>query len=174
MRSTCVATWCQRLADNRDQSRNNTSTVRTWQRYFIDRKENMCDRWSKLVVWRTISTCYFWQGRDSRSIFSAKKKYAQQLPGTQKCLLHFAEVSSNRGTPRSPLLMGCSLINHPFWGTVPPFSEPPFQHVPPAVPLRYQAPRGPSGSAGFARGGCDADRPPWGLTKVCRRMGYTP
>ena len=26
-------------------------------------------------------------------------------------------VSSNRGTPKSSILVGFSLINHPFWGT---------------------------------------------------------
>ena len=33
------------------------------------------------------------------------------------------EVSWNRGTPKSSILKGCSIINHPFWGT--PFMEPP-------------------------------------------------
>ncbi len=26
-------------------------------------------------------------------------------------------VSKNRGTPKSSILMGLSIINHPFWGT---------------------------------------------------------
>ena len=26
-------------------------------------------------------------------------------------------VSKNRGTPKSSILMGFSIINHPFWGT---------------------------------------------------------
>ena len=26
-------------------------------------------------------------------------------------------VSKNRGTPKSSILIGCSIINHPFWGT---------------------------------------------------------
>ena len=26
-------------------------------------------------------------------------------------------VSKNRGTPKSSILIGCSLLNHPFWGT---------------------------------------------------------
>ena len=27
-------------------------------------------------------------------------------------------VSKNRGTPKSSILIGISLINHPFWGTI--------------------------------------------------------
>ena len=30
-------------------------------------------------------------------------------------------VSKNRGTPKSSILMGFSIINHPVWGTVPLF-----------------------------------------------------
>ena len=26
-------------------------------------------------------------------------------------------VSKNDGTPKSSILVGCSIINHPFWGT---------------------------------------------------------
>ena len=40
-------------------------------------------------------------------------------------------VSRNRGTPKSSILMGCSLINQPFWGS--PFMEtpiyPPWTHA---------------------------------------------
>ena len=27
------------------------------------------------------------------------------------------DVSENSGTPKSSILIGCSIINHPFWGT---------------------------------------------------------
>ena len=27
------------------------------------------------------------------------------------------DVSKNKGTPKSSILIGCSIINHPFWGT---------------------------------------------------------
>ena len=30
---------------------------------------------------------------------------------------HYMGVSKNRGTPKSSILIGFSLINHPFWGT---------------------------------------------------------
>ena len=33
------------------------------------------------------------------------------------------DVSKNRGTPKSSILIGFSIINHPFWGT--PFLETP-------------------------------------------------
>ena len=32
-------------------------------------------------------------------------------------------VSSNGGTPKSSILIGCSIINHPFWG-IPIFGNP--------------------------------------------------
>ncbi len=28
------------------------------------------------------------------------------------------DVSKNNGTPKSSILIGCSIINHPFWGTI--------------------------------------------------------
>ena len=28
------------------------------------------------------------------------------------------DVSENSGTPKSSILIGCSFINHPFWGTI--------------------------------------------------------
>ena len=32
------------------------------------------------------------------------------------CYIHM-DVSKNRGTPKSSILIGFSIINHPFWGT---------------------------------------------------------
>ena len=34
-------------------------------------------------------------------------------------------VSLNRGTPKSSILIGFSIINHPFWGVFPLFLETP-------------------------------------------------
>ena len=38
-----------------------------------------------------------------------------------KCTYHmtyvYMGVSENRGTPKSSILIGFSIINHPFWGT---------------------------------------------------------
>ena len=34
-------------------------------------------------------------------------------------------VSENSGTPKSSILIGFSILNHPFWGTVPLFLETP-------------------------------------------------
>ena len=33
------------------------------------------------------------------------------------CIFLQVGVSENRGTPKSSILIGCSIINHPFWGT---------------------------------------------------------
>ena len=35
---------------------------------------------------------------------------------------HYRDVSENSGTPKSSILIGFSIINHPFWG-VSPFLE---------------------------------------------------
>ena len=47
----------------------------------------------------------------------------RRIPGILKLLkllnppIHQEGVSKNRGTPKSSLLIGFSIINHPFWGT---------------------------------------------------------
>ena len=33
------------------------------------------------------------------------------------------DVSENRGTPKSSILIGWSIINHPFWGPTPIFGN---------------------------------------------------
>ena len=47
-------------------------------------------------------------------------------------------VSKNRGTPKSSILIGFSIINHPFWGTLIVgnihFSMVPFFHCNDIVP----------------------------------------
>jgi len=52
-------------------------------------------------------------------------------------LLRNVGVSKNRGTPKSSILIGFSIINHPFWG-IPivlfnGYSDSPFQQV--ALPV---------------------------------------
>ena len=37
------------------------------------------------------------------------------------------DVSENNGTPKSSILIGFSIINHPFWGT--PILETPIYHI---------------------------------------------
>ncbi len=39
--------------------------------------------------------------------------------GEKPQILHvgYLDVSKNRGTPKSSILIGFSIINHPFWGT---------------------------------------------------------
>ena len=41
------------------------------------------------------------------------------LPGSFLKDLHlgYMDVSENNGTPKSSILIGFSIINHPFWGT---------------------------------------------------------
>ena len=39
--------------------------------------------------------------------------------------VHILGVSENSGTPKSSMLIGFSIINHPFWG-YPYFWKPPF------------------------------------------------
>ena len=39
---------------------------------------------------------------------------------------HHLDVSENSGTPKSSILIGFSIINHPFWGKTPYFWKPPF------------------------------------------------
>ena len=39
--------------------------------------------------------------------------------------LLYMGVSKNRGTPKSSILIGCSIINHPCWGTPTVFLETP-------------------------------------------------
>ena len=34
------------------------------------------------------------------------------------CVFNYMDVSKNRGTPKSSILIGFSIINHPFWGTI--------------------------------------------------------
>ena len=34
-----------------------------------------------------------------------------------KIVQRYVVVSENRGTPKSSILIGISIINHPFWGT---------------------------------------------------------
>ena len=64
---------------------------------------------------------YFWrdptppkQGRNSN-----QNKGHQRVPGTRM----YIDVSENNGTPKSSILIGISIINHPFWGT-PTFGNP--------------------------------------------------
>ena len=43
------------------------------------------------------------------------KKNARRLP--KVCRVEYRVVSENSGTPKSSILIGFSIINHPFWGT---------------------------------------------------------
>ena len=47
----------------------------------------------------------------------SKPKRGRGLISQNVDLSYHMGVSKNRGTPKSPFLIGFSLINHPFWGT---------------------------------------------------------
>ena len=56
-----------------------------------------------------------------------KKKYCSKLPwksnSGNKVETHHLGVSKNSGTPKSSILIGFSIINHPFWGPTPIFGN---------------------------------------------------
>ena len=47
------------------------------------------------------------------------------------------DVSENSGTPKSSILIGCSVINHPFWGT-PIFGNTQVDSKTPCLSLKIQ------------------------------------
>ena len=48
---------------------------------------------------------------------SLKKKHQLNVCCFSKLRVHKIGVSKNNGTPESSILIGFSIINHPFWGT---------------------------------------------------------
>ena len=52
--------------------------------------------------------------------------------------LTIMDVSENSGTPKSSILIGCSIINHPFWGFSPYFWKHPYNWN--RTALAYQTP----------------------------------
>ena len=64
--------------------------------------------------------CYIFQTKPI--IISSSKRIPQNkggsaiLPFESRRFFHLG-VSKNRGTPKSSILIGFSIINHPFWGT---------------------------------------------------------
>ena len=53
-------------------------------------------------------------------------KPLEMLINSSHC--HYLGVSKNRGTPKSSILIGFSIINHPFWGPTPIFGSTPICH----------------------------------------------
>ena len=45
------------------------------------------------------------------------KVYGKHIEVCKQISIHNMGVSKNNGTPKSSILMGFSIINHPFWGT---------------------------------------------------------
>ncbi len=50
--------------------------------------------------------CLRWLARTSAKLQFARQMHRPKL-----------SVSKNRGPPKSSILIGCSIVNHPFWGT---------------------------------------------------------
>ncbi len=57
--------------------------------------------------------------------FAAHRMYLSMLEGHVHSIWDMAEmgVSKNNGTPKSSILIGFSIINHPFWGPTPIFGN---------------------------------------------------
>ena len=47
-------------------------------------------------------------------VYDTDTKFIQYLFAT---VSNYKGVSKNNGTPKSPILIGFSIVNHPFWGT---------------------------------------------------------
>ena len=73
--------------------------------------------WAQLLLGRTCSPSRCWDHSDSRT--GQTCSWGLQINGCcrllrQRCL--YMGVSKNRGTPKSSILIGFSIINHAFWG----------------------------------------------------------
>ena len=53
------------------------------------------------------------------------RSWGSKKTGPKKAVHHklYMGVSQNNGTPKSPILIGFSIINHPFWGPTPIFGN---------------------------------------------------
>ena len=71
----------------------------------------------KVSTWKAIflgSTTVMWRLR-SDSAWRLKTSKESKIYRRSSCLQ--LSVSKNRGTPKSSILVGFSITNHPFWGT---------------------------------------------------------
>ena len=53
-----------------------------------------------------------------KTIQKTESKQKGHLGNTMKLKNCHVRISKNRGTPKSSILIGFSIINHPFWGTI--------------------------------------------------------
>ena len=66
-----------------------------------------------------ISSCCFQKNHKTSSSSIASDEFIQhELIKGMISLYIYMGVSKNRGTPKSSILIGFSIINHPFWGTI--------------------------------------------------------
>ena len=103
-----------------------------WMRWFLEFEERLQDKFGTIIsrgpflfscidgrfddfswsVWGFYKT----PGRTiNNSVSETRVIFCHQL--WKCCQLHQVGVSKNNGTPKSSILIGCSIINHPFWGT---------------------------------------------------------
>ena len=91
----------------------------SWGRYNLPLA--ICGRWCWFmlaVLGHTDNNLYIYLAEwlvFSPSTFILYNHYFEALAA--KCLHTCMDVSENRGTPKSSILIGFSIINHPFWGT---------------------------------------------------------
>ena len=73
----------------------------------IFQKVTLEQRWHMACFWQV--ACFGQNANEAGKIFG-------NLVGGEIMGIH-GDVSKNRGTPKSSILIGFSIINHPFWGT---------------------------------------------------------
>ena len=81
-------------------------------------------RWSRLLltkqwekdneIWENRSDCI--RDETHNFVWLGTRRLPSQLQIVNWLLLDYMGVSKNRGTPKSSILIGFSIINHPFWG----------------------------------------------------------
>ncbi len=71
-------------------------------------------QWTHSYHWVRTSNCSsVWTGRRCLQM-----RHIPRWSRVQGGIVWDLDVSKNRGAPKSSILMGFSLINHPFWGTI--------------------------------------------------------
>ena len=97
--------------------------------------ERFCSCQSLGLLWRKLFQRYLVEARRCGRIEDHRFSYPLRDEAMQEaeCFLFSTGpknvgVSDNRGTPKSFILIGISIINHPFWGTL--FLEIPFSKGP--------------------------------------------
>ena len=68
-----------------------------------------------VVYWRVV---LIWKKTETSPVSSCSQSWKHLWLLLKKPLSpNYMDVSENSGTPKSSILIGFSIINHPFWGT---------------------------------------------------------